>query len=167
MNNKALSMTACRETIRSHYLADESAVVKTLAADAGISPDVRSRISERAAALVRDVRANSTPTMMEKFLAQYGLTTREGVALMCLAEALLRVPDKITIDALIEDKISSGNWGGHRGKSKSSLINSATWGLLLTGRLLSPVDQQGWQRPCVAWSSVWASRWCVPPWRRR
>ncbi|GGO87034.1 bifunctional protein PutA [Marinobacterium nitratireducens] len=143
MNNKTLSMAVCRENIRSHYLADEAQVVKALASGAAISPDVRARISARAAALVRDVRANSTPTVMEKFLAQYGLTTKEGVALMCLAEALLRVPDKTTIDALIEDKISSGNWGGHRGKSKSSLINSATWGLLLTGRLLSPLDQQG------------------------
>ncbi|WP_020681561.1 bifunctional proline dehydrogenase/L-glutamate gamma-semialdehyde dehydrogenase PutA [Marinobacterium rhizophilum] len=143
MNNTTLSMADCRQTIRSHYLADETTVIKALVANACISSDVRRRISARAAELVRDVRANSTPTMMEKFLAQYGLTTKEGVALMCLAEALLRVPDKSTIDALIEDKISSGKWGDHRGQSNSSLINSSTWALLLTGKLLSPVDPQG------------------------
>jgi RHH-type proline utilization regulon transcriptional repressor/proline dehydrogenase/delta 1-pyrroline-5-carboxylate dehydrogenase len=143
MSEKAQSMVACRQTIREHYLADETAVVKALAANARISSGERARISARAAELVRDVRANSTPTMMEKFLAQYGLTTKEGVALMCLAEALLRVPDSTTIDALIEDKISSGNWGEHRGQSSSSLINSSTWALLITGKLLSPVDPQG------------------------
>lgn len=143
MNNTAPSMAACRDNIRSHYLADEATVVKTLVANAGISSDDRKRISARAAELVRNVRAHSTPTMMEKFLAQYGLTTKEGVALMCLAEALLRVPDKTTIDALIEDKVASGNWGEHRGQSKSSLINSSTWALLITGKLLAPVDPQG------------------------
>ncbi|WP_375057957.1 bifunctional proline dehydrogenase/L-glutamate gamma-semialdehyde dehydrogenase PutA [Zobellella sp. DQSA1] len=143
MKEQALSMAACREKIRGHYLADEAAVVKALAANAQVSADVRARISSRAVELVRNVRANSTPTMMEKFLAQYGLTTKEGVALMCLAEALLRVPDKSTIDELIEDKISSGNWGEHRGRSNSSLINSSTWALLVTGKLLSPVDRQG------------------------
>jgi hypothetical protein len=143
MNNTALSMADCRQTIRSHYLAEETTVIKALVANASISSDVRRRISARPAELVRDVRANSTPTMMEKFLAQYGLTTKEGVALMCLAEALLRVPDKSTIDALIEDKISSGKWGDHRGQSPSSLINSSTWALLITGKLLSPVDPQG------------------------
>ncbi|OXS16525.1 bifunctional proline dehydrogenase/L-glutamate gamma-semialdehyde dehydrogenase [Zobellella denitrificans] len=143
MKDHALSLAACREQVRSHYLADEAGVVKALAANAQVSADVRARMSARAAELVRQVRASSTPTMMEKFLAQYGLTTKEGVALMCLAEALLRVPDKSTIDELIEDKISSGNWGEHRGRSSSSLINSSTWALLVTGKLLSPVDRQG------------------------
>ncbi len=143
MNERIPTLAACRANIRSHYLADEAEVIKTLAADAEISSDVRGRISERAAQLVRDVRSNSTPTMMEKFLAQYGLTTKEGVALMCLAEALLRVPDKSTINALIEDKVTSGRWADHRGHSPSSLINISTWGLLITGKLLSPVDRQG------------------------
>jgi len=143
MNERIPTLDACRANIRSHYLADEAEVVQGLAADARISSDVRGRISERAARLVRDVRGNSTPTMMEKFLAQYGLTTKEGVALMCLAEALLRVPDKSTINALIEDKVTSGRWADHRGHSPSALINISTWGLLITGKLLSPVDRQG------------------------
>ncbi|OXY80716.1 bifunctional proline dehydrogenase/L-glutamate gamma-semialdehyde dehydrogenase PutA [Oceanimonas doudoroffii] len=143
MKDHSLSLVTCREQVRSHYLADEAKVIGALASGAAISADVRQRISARAAELVRQVRAGSTPTMMEKFLAQYGLTTKEGVALMCLAEALLRVPDRSTIDELIEDKISSGNWGEHRGRSSSSLINSSTWALLITGKLLSPVDRQG------------------------
>ncbi|GHA12818.1 bifunctional proline dehydrogenase/L-glutamate gamma-semialdehyde dehydrogenase PutA [Oceanisphaera arctica] len=143
MKEQAQSMASSREQMRSNYLADEATVVKALAANAQVSPSERSSISARAIELVKDVRANSTPTIMEKFLAQYGLTTKEGVALMCMAEALLRVPDKSTIDELIEDKISSGNWAEHRGRSGSSLINSSTWALLVTGKLLSPVDRKG------------------------
>ena len=73
---------------------------------------------------------------MEVFLAEYGLSTDEGVALMCLAEALLRVPDADTIDALIEDKIAPSDWGKHLGHSASSLVNASTWALMLTGRVL-------------------------------
>ena len=84
--------------------------------------------------------------MMEAFLAEYGLSTDEGVGLMCLAEALLRVPDAETIDELIADKIEPSNWGAHLGNSTSSLVNAATWGLLITGRLLD--DDPG--RPAAA-----------------
>jgi RHH-type proline utilization regulon transcriptional repressor/proline dehydrogenase/delta 1-pyrroline-5-carboxylate dehydrogenase len=73
---------------------------------------------------------------MEVFLAEYGLSTDEGIALMCLAEALLRVPDAETMDALIEDKIAPSNWGRHLGRSASSLVNASTWALMLTGRVL-------------------------------
>jgi RHH-type proline utilization regulon transcriptional repressor/proline dehydrogenase/delta 1-pyrroline-5-carboxylate dehydrogenase len=73
---------------------------------------------------------------MEVFLAEYGLSTEEGVALMCLAEALLRVPDADTVDALIEDKIAPSDWGAHLGQSSSPLVNASTWALMLTGRVL-------------------------------
>ena len=73
---------------------------------------------------------------MEVFLAEYGLSTDEGIALMCLAEALLRVPDADTMDALIEDKIAPSNWGRHLGRSASSLVNASTWALMLTGKVL-------------------------------
>ena len=73
---------------------------------------------------------------MELMLAEYGLSTDEGVALMCLAEALLRVPDTETVDDLIEDKIAPSQWGRHLGQSSSPLINSATWSLMMTGRVL-------------------------------
>ena len=78
---------------------------------------------------------------MEVFLAEYGLSTEEGVALMCLAEALLRVPDADTIDALIEDKIAPSQWSQHLGKSSSSLVNASTWALMLTGKVLD--DDEG------------------------
>ena len=83
---------------------------------------------------------------MEAFLAEYGLSSDEGVGLMCLAEALLRVPDAETIDELIADKIEPSNWGAHLGRSTSSLVNAATWGLLITGRVLD--DDPG--RPAAA-----------------
>ncbi len=84
----------------------------------------------------RRIRASAKPGLMEVFLAEYGLSTDEGIALMCLAEALLRVPDAETMDALIEDKIAPSDWGRHLGKSASSLVNASTWALMLTGKVL-------------------------------
>ncbi|WP_394699173.1 hypothetical protein [uncultured Cohaesibacter sp.] len=105
--------------------------------------------------------------MMENFLAEYGLSTREGVALMCLAEALLRVPDADTIDALISDKIAPSEWGQHIGHSSSPLINASTWGLMLTGRVLKTKDEEGLANTLHGMrSSAWASRWFAPPWLR-
>ncbi|MGD9171620.1 MAG: bifunctional proline dehydrogenase/L-glutamate gamma-semialdehyde dehydrogenase, partial [Candidatus Thiodiazotropha sp.] len=132
-----------RQRIREAYLADELQVVTDLLASFSLGKGERQIISSNAANLVRRVRTESTPSMMENFLAQYGLSTTEGVALMCLAEALLRVPDSATIDALIEDKIVSGNWQEHLGQSSSSLVNSSTWALLITGKLLENDDREG------------------------
>ncbi|MGC0864098.1 trifunctional transcriptional regulator/proline dehydrogenase/L-glutamate gamma-semialdehyde dehydrogenase [Pantoea agglomerans] len=75
--------------------------------------------------------------MVQSLLQEFSLSSHEGVALMCLAEALLRIPDKPTRDALIRDKISNGNWQSHLGRSPSLFVNAATWGLLFTGRLVS------------------------------
>ena len=133
---------ACRQIIRDHYLADEASVITRLTENARLSAEDRQIISRNAAELVRKVRSESDPSIMEKFLAEYGLTTKEGVALMCLAEALLRVPDSITIDALIEDKVASGNWKEHLGHSNSSLVNTSTWALLMTGKLLAPSENK-------------------------
>ncbi|MEL6210878.1 MAG: proline dehydrogenase family protein, partial [Pseudomonadota bacterium] len=72
------------------------------------------------------------------FLEEFGLSNSEGLALMCLAEALLRVPDAETRDELIAEKIRSGDWGSHRGQSESWLVNASTWGLMLTGRVIGP-----------------------------
>ena len=112
------------------------ALMQQLVAQAALSPEARARISANAANLVRRIRTEDKPTLMEHFLAEYGLSTREGVALMCLAEAMLRVPDKMTIDALIEDKIAPSNWSAHLGNSFSPLVNASTWALMLTGRVL-------------------------------
>jgi RHH-type proline utilization regulon transcriptional repressor/proline dehydrogenase/delta 1-pyrroline-5-carboxylate dehydrogenase len=88
------------------------------------------------------LRSGARPGLMDVFLAQYGLSTDEGVALMCLAEALLRVPDVETIDALIEDKIAPSDWSRHVGRSSSPLVNASTWALMLTGKVLD-ADRPG------------------------
>jgi len=138
----ATELTAIRQALRSNYLADEHEVIHRLIDQAQLSDEARKTMSARAAELVRSVRQNAKPTIMEKFLSEYGLTTKEGVALMCLAEALLRVPDNLTIQDLIEDKITSGNWGAHVGRAKSGLINSATLALLMTSNLLKDSERQ-------------------------
>jgi RHH-type proline utilization regulon transcriptional repressor/proline dehydrogenase/delta 1-pyrroline-5-carboxylate dehydrogenase len=139
----SISTDQLRQKIRRYNLADESSVIRELIACAAVTDQQRAAISSMAAGLVSKVRASGSPSMMENFLAEYGLTTREGVALMCLAEALLRVPDAQTIDELIEDKISPGNWGEHLGHSGSPLVNASTWALLLTGKIVAPEDESG------------------------
>ena len=116
--------------------ADEQAVLARLIDEAKLSPEDRAAICAAGADLVRAIRAETSPGMMEVFLAEYGLSTDEGIALMCLAEALLRVPDSDTIDELIEDKIAPSDWGRHLGQSSSSLVNASTWALMLTGKVL-------------------------------
>jgi len=116
--------------------SDEPALIAALQAQAALPDATRTAISARAAGLVRRIRTEAQPTLMEHFLAEYGLSTSEGVALMCLAEAMLRVPDADTVDALIEDKIAPSDWGKHLGTASSSLVNASTWALMLTGRVL-------------------------------
>ena len=125
--------------------APEAEVLSRLVKEADLAPAQRQAASKRAADLVRRIRSQSQPSMMEHFLAEYGLSTREGVALMCLAEAMLRVPDAETIDALIEDKIAPSDWGKHLGEASSSLVNASTWALMLTGRVLDD-EQPGMAR---------------------
>ncbi len=129
-----------RQKIRSNYLASEALVMNQLVLEADLPERLRQNISSKAVALIKTIRKSSVPSMMENFLAEYGLSTREGIALMCLAEALLRVPDAYTIDELIEDKISHHNWGQHIGCSESPLVNASTWALLLTGKLMAGDD---------------------------
>jgi len=125
-----------RAAIRRATLEPEANAVQRLIASASLDEATRQRITDRAVAMVRDLRENQEPGLMEQFLGEYGLSTKEGVALMCLAEALLRVPDAETIDALIQDKIVPADWGKHLGHSASSLVNASTWALMLTGRVL-------------------------------
>lgn len=142
-NAPARSNEDLRAAIRAATLAEESGRIAALKEAAGLSEADRAAISKDAARLVESVRSATEPTAMESFLAEYGLSTKEGIALMCLAEALLRVPDTPTIDALIEDKIVPGEWGQHLGHSSSSLVNASTWALMLTGSVLRPGEQQG------------------------
>ena len=130
------SITPFRQAVRDRYSADEADVLNGLIATLRLTPADRQAIAAAGATLVERVRRETSPTMMESFLAEYGLSTDEGVGLMCLAEALLRVPDAETIDDLIYDKIEPSNWGAHLGKSASPLVNTSTWALMLTGKVL-------------------------------
>lgn len=128
-------------------LQSESEAVVSLMAD--VQPDSIALIDiqENAAALVEDFRSNpKLKSLLDAFLQEYGLSNSEGIGLMCLAEALLRVPDSETRDDLIADKIAPGDWATHLGKGTTLLVNASTWGLLLTGKVVS--QGQPWmQRP--------------------
>src|SRR5699024_6299358 len=91
--------------------------------------------------LVEAVRKQAASgSSIDAFMQQYELSSAEGVVLMCLAEALLRIPDGETIDKLIEDKIGGSNWESHLGESKSWFVNASTWGLMISGRMLRKDD---------------------------
>ena len=130
-----------RATMRAAVLEDEARAVRDRVDAAGLARTDRESIVARAIELVRTTRARAGSSVMQGFLAEYGLSTREGVALMCLAEALLRVPDTETIDALIEDKIGASDWAAHLGHSSSPLVNASTWALLLTGKVLGEAEE--------------------------
>ena len=125
-----------RDKIRTSCLTEESALVRSLVEAAALDASDRAAIGRHAARLVDKVRASGQAGRMEAFLAEYGLSTKEGVALMCLAEAMLRVPDARTVDELIRDKITPHDWAAHIGDSGSILVNASTWALMLTGRVL-------------------------------
>ena len=124
------------DAIRDAFVADERTTLVALAAQVAQDDDVTHAIAAQARAWVEAVRADR-PSQggIESFLQQYDLSTPEGVLLMCIAEALLRIPDTATADALIRDKLARGDWERHVGASDSLLVNASTWGLMLTGRL--------------------------------
>ncbi|HET8551008.1 MAG TPA: proline dehydrogenase family protein, partial [Gammaproteobacteria bacterium] len=119
------------------YLADEEECLARLLKIARLDDAARKRVIARARELVEAVRENTdTKGGIEAFLHQYDLSSQEGMVLMCLAEALIRIPDDETADKLIRDKLASGKWEEHLGASSSLFVNASTWGLMLTGRLL-------------------------------
>ena len=129
-----------RIAVRAAYHADETACVKRLLAElsAEVDDEQRRRIDAMARQLVTAVRADPHGHGgLDAFLQEYSLSSEEGVALMCLAEALLRVPDAPTADALIEDTLAGADWKSHLGQSESFFVNVSTWGLILTGRVIS------------------------------
>ena len=130
-------LAALRARIAADHLAPEAPLLDRLVGAHAPDAATRQRAATRGAALVTAIRDRSRPGLMEVFLAEYGLSTDEGVALMCLAEALLRVPDAATMDDLIEDKIAPSEWGRHLGRSSSPLVNASTWALMLTGKVLA------------------------------
>jgi RHH-type transcriptional regulator, proline utilization regulon repressor / proline dehydrogenase / delta 1-pyrroline-5-carboxylate dehydrogenase len=124
--------------INPQFVAEEQPLVRMLADRARLADSVARNTGARALSLVQAVRAASgAGGALDAFLRQYSLASREGVILMCLAEALLRIPDGETADRLIADKIPSGAWDEHLGDSDSLLVNASTWGLMLTGRVIA------------------------------
>ena len=115
---------------------EESSIDKLLL-EVGVYESKRKPILARAEDLVERLRKEGTGSGVEAFLHAYGLNTREGVAVMCLAEALLRIPDSETADRLIEDTFSESKWEEHLGKSDSLFVNASTYGLLLTGKVIN------------------------------
>lgn len=132
-----------RAAITRAYHLDETNAVEQLLQQATLPLESLNRITQMARQLVAKVRQCRTQQGgLDAFLERYDLSSAEGIALMCLAEALLRVPDKNTIDNLIRDKIAAADWAAHLGKSSSSFVNAATWALMLTGKMLDNKDKQ-------------------------
>lgn len=126
-----------RDRIRQDYRADERSCLIELVGIARLASDTASQVRETAVHLARETRERSLAQGgFAALLKEYDLSSEEGVLLMCLAEALLRIPDSATADRLIQDTLSRGEWDQHLGHSRSTLVNASTWGLLLTGKLL-------------------------------
>ncbi|MCB1589665.1 MAG: bifunctional proline dehydrogenase/L-glutamate gamma-semialdehyde dehydrogenase, partial [Xanthomonadales bacterium] len=124
--------------IAESWLRDEAQTVSDLIRIAAPDPELQARVAALAADLVHRVRARAPEqTAVESFMREYDLSSEEGVLLMCVAEALLRIPDAETADELIRDKLGDANWQSHAGKSSSLFVNAGTWGLMLTGKLVS------------------------------
>jgi RHH-type proline utilization regulon transcriptional repressor/proline dehydrogenase/delta 1-pyrroline-5-carboxylate dehydrogenase len=133
--------TPLRAAITAAYRRDETDAVQWLLAQgSGASHDAQA-LAHRLVAAVREKRTRSSG--VDALMHEFSLSSEEGVALMCLAEALLRIPDSETADRLIADKISKGDWRKHLGESPSLFVNAATWGLLITGKLVSTNSEQG------------------------
>ena len=132
-----------RAAITRHYRAPEPACVAALVQAATLPGDTVAHAQALACTLVKALRAKGARGTVESLVREYDLSSQEGVALMCLAEALLRIPDRATRDALIRDKIGRGDWRGHVGRSPSLFVNAATWGLVVTGKLTGTVHEGG------------------------
>ena len=132
-----------RQKIREFYRIDENVAVDHILPFAEVNVSARSRAWERARKMVLQIREDQEGNgAIDALLNEYSLSSEEGVVLMCLAEALLRVPDKHTQDALIRDKISQGQWSTHLGSSDSLFVNASSWGLLITGSMVNYADKR-------------------------
>ncbi|MGV2495308.1 bifunctional proline dehydrogenase/L-glutamate gamma-semialdehyde dehydrogenase PutA [Pelagerythrobacter aerophilus] len=132
-----------REAITAACRRPEPACIAPLLDQARFDSGTKSAISAIAQSLVTALRARPATGIVAALVQEYALSTREGVALMCLAEALLRIPDAETRDALIRDKLGDGDWRAHPGHGRSLFVNAATWNLLLTGKLIAPRHERG------------------------
>ncbi len=136
-------MTSSTLPFSTHYLIDEEIWVNQLLDYANTDTEKREKIKQLATCLVENVRAKMDDMDgIDAFMKEYDLSSKEGILLMCLAEALLRIPDKTTIDKLIKDKILNADWQSHLGKSDLLFVNASTWGLMLTGKIIDPDENR-------------------------
>lgn len=136
--------TPLRDAITHAYRLDEVQAVKTLLTNLQFTPEQQDNIDRLARHLITQVRTDrSKSSGVDALMHEFSLSSEEGVALMCLAEALLRIPDTATRDRLIQDKLADGDWKSHLGHSPSMFVNAAAWGLVLTGKLTQPTSEQG------------------------
>lgn len=136
--------TSCpiRQKIRDFYRIDENEVITHILPLAEVGVKARSRAWERARQMVHQIREElDGQSSVDALLNEFSLSTEEGVVLMCLAEALLRVPDKDTQETLIRDKLANGDWSSHLGSSDSLFVNASSWGLLVTGKMVNYNDK--------------------------
>ena len=137
------SQSALRDAVTAAYRRDEAEAVADMLVQAQMSTDEKAAAEKLARRLVTQVRANrSKASGVDALMHEFSLSSEEGVALMCLAEALLRIPDNATRNKLIQDKLSGGNWKKHLNHSPSLFVNAAAWGLLVTGKLTSANDEK-------------------------
>jgi RHH-type proline utilization regulon transcriptional repressor/proline dehydrogenase/delta 1-pyrroline-5-carboxylate dehydrogenase len=161
-----------RNEINRHYHENETELVQALLQAAHFEPAAQARVSQCAQSLVREVRRRKAEQgLLDAFMQEYDLSSEEGVVLMCLAEALLRIPDKDTAEKLIADKLGDADWESHLGRSSSIFVNASTWGLMLTGKLvaLSENTQENFRTALgrLINRSGEPSPWSVPPFSRR
>jgi RHH-type proline utilization regulon transcriptional repressor/proline dehydrogenase/delta 1-pyrroline-5-carboxylate dehydrogenase len=134
-----------RQAVRAVCREDETVAVARILEAAALAPATRTRIAAAARALVAAVRKKGSGAGgIDVFLGEYRLSSQEGVALLCLAEALLRIPDAATVDRLIRDKLAPADWARHLGHSPSLFVNASTWALMLTGRLVQAPAAHDW-----------------------
>ena len=134
-------MPTCLQDVDQYYRANETATVKKLAEYIQLTAQEQTEIDTRAKKLVSEIRNRRLKKGgLNAFMAEYDLSNQEGIALMCMAEALLRIPDTLTVDRLIRDKLKPGNWSKHLGHSDSLFVNALTYGLVLTRKILPQND---------------------------
>ena len=135
--------SALRDAITTAYRRDEAEAVADMLARAQLSEDERREAEALARRLVKQVRdSRRKASGVDALMHEFSLSSEEGVALMCLAEALLRIPDADTRNKLIQDKIAGGDWKSHLGHSPSMFVNASAWGLLITGKLTAASDEK-------------------------
>lgn len=152
VRSKPADLAVLRQAIRDHALWPEEGCVTRILRGLELTGGARHRAIATAKELVDGARARRDERpFLDAFLQEFGLSNQEGIALMCIAEALLRIPDDATADRLIAEQLAGADWSAHAGKSESLFVNASTWGLMLTGGILDldasiKSDAAGWMR---------------------